>query len=414
MQAPPPVPHVAPAVPPTHMFAVEQQPPLHPVEPVPHTAEHTWLVVLHAWLAGQSVAALQPHDPLARHAVPAALPVQSRHTVPLPPHWVWIVPDWHVPVAALEQQPVGHGSLELHAKVQIPPEQPCAPGPQSLTEAQPHCPPRGIGSHACPCVLAAQVLHAPPLLPHWVPDVPATQVVPAQHPPLHGWVAALHVVVQRRVVVSHAIPSGQSASVSHPQNVEPPLVTHCPPLGLEAQLAHAGAALVVLHTAAVLPAAQTPALQQPPLHTRFPVHDVEHVWATGSHACPTRQSVGFVQPAPPSVAPLSPGAPESGGDASTASEPASSGGWYAPSAAASIVTSAPTEASRGAPIPLRSSPHAGATSAGTSAHARRATIRFIPPFTVPWSFEADERARDVLRRGDRRGRLPGATPLLIP
>jgi len=90
-------------------------------------------------------------------------------------------------------------------------------------------------------------------------------------------VAGLHVVVQRRVVASHAMPSGQSASVSQPQNVLPPLVTHCPPFGLEAQLAHAGAAVVTPHAAAVSPATQTPALQQPPLQTRFPVHDVEHV-----------------------------------------------------------------------------------------------------------------------------------------
>ena len=77
----------------------------------------------------------------------------------------------------------------LHAKVQIPPEQPCAPGPQSLTEAQPHCPPRVTGSHASPCVLDAHVLHAPPVLPHWVLDVPAAQVVPSQHPALQGCVA---------------------------------------------------------------------------------------------------------------------------------------------------------------------------------------------------------------------------------
>jgi hypothetical protein len=93
VQATPPAPHVAGAAPPTHMFPVEQQPPLHPVVPAPHAAEHTWLVVLHAWFAGQSVAALQPHEPFARHADPAALPVQPAHTVPLAPHWAWLVPD---------------------------------------------------------------------------------------------------------------------------------------------------------------------------------------------------------------------------------------------------------------------------------------------------------------------------------
>jgi hypothetical protein len=199
---------------------------LHPVVPGPHVVEQVWLVVLHDWPEGQSPVALQPHAPLARHACPALLPVQSAHTDPLPPHDVGPVPGWHVPEPPLEQHPVGHGSLELHVKVQIPPEHPWAPAPQSLTVVQPHWPPLGTGSHACPCVLDAHGLHAPPLLPHWPVAVPATQVFPAQHPPLHGCVAPLHCVVQRCVAVSHAVPSGQSATVWQPQNVEPPLVTH--------------------------------------------------------------------------------------------------------------------------------------------------------------------------------------------
>jgi hypothetical protein len=106
--------------------------------------------------------------------------------------------------------------------------------------------------------------------------VPATQVLPAQHPPLHGWVDGLHCVVQRWVAVSHAVPAEQSATESHPQNVDPPLVTHCAPFGLAAQVTHAGAALVAAQAVLVLADVHTPALQQPPLHTRLPVHEVEH------------------------------------------------------------------------------------------------------------------------------------------
>jgi hypothetical protein len=325
VHAPPPVPHALPATPVTHAFVDEQQPPLHAVVPVPHVAEQVWLVVLQACPVGQSPAALQPQAPLARQAFPALLPGQLAHTDPLPPHWTGMVPGWHVPVVAVEQHPVGHGWLELQTKVQIPPEQPWAPGPQSLTDPQPHCPPLATGSHTLPCVLDAQLLHVPPLLPHWGPAVPATHVVPEQHPPLHGCAAPLHCDVQRCVVVSQAVIGGQSATELHPQNVEPPLVSHCPPFGLAVQLTHAGAAAVVPQAGPVFPSAQRPALQHPPLQTRFPVHDVEHVCSPGSQASPVGQSVGFAHPPPAS--PASPGEPVSRGDASAPSSPASVGGW---------------------------------------------------------------------------------------
>jgi hypothetical protein len=326
VHAPPPVPHASPAIPVTHAFVDEQQPPLHAVVPVPHVAEHVWLVVLQACPVGQSVAALQPQAPLARQAFPALLPVQTAQTDPLPPHWPGMVPGWHVPEVALEQHPVGHAWLEPQTKVQIPPEQPWAPGPQSLTEPQPHCPPPGTGSHTVPCVLDAQLLHVPPLLPQRGAVVPATHVVPEQHPPLQGCDEPLHCDVQRCVAVSQAVIGGQSATELHPQNVEPPLVSHCPPFGLDVQLTHAGAAAVVPQAAPVSPGAQRPALQQPPLHTRFPVHDVEHVCSPGSQASPVGQSVGFVHP-PPASPPASPGEPVSRDDVSEASSPASVGGW---------------------------------------------------------------------------------------
>ncbi len=179
-------------------------------------------------------------------------------------------------------------------------------------------------------MLEAQPLHAPPLFPHALTPVPTTHTPPVQQPPLHGWVAALHCIVQRCVAVSHAVPSAQSAAELHPQNVEPPLVTHCPPFALDAQLVHAGAEPVTAHAALVLPGAQVPALQQPPLQARFPAHDVEQVCEAGSHAWPTRQSVALLQPPPLSPPPLSPPPPASpSGPASTgaASAPVSAGGW---------------------------------------------------------------------------------------
>ena len=262
--------------------------------------------------------------------------------------------------------------------MQIPPEHPCAPALQSLTEAQPHWPPPLTGSHACPCAFPPQPEQAPPLLPHWVTAVPATQIPPAQQPPLQAW-DALQAVVQRCVVVSHAVCAGQSATEVQPQNVRSPMVTHCAPLAFVVQLTQAGALLVAPHAVAVLPCVHTPPAQQPPLHPRPPAHDVEHVCEAGSHACPTRQSDDFVQ-LPPSVTTTSP--PESA-DASAPSGVEPSGPWNAPSAPASTVPSPP--ASSGASInPFRSSPHAGATSAAATAHAMRARGR-LTVVSVPRS-----------------------------
>jgi hypothetical protein len=146
----PDAPHASFAAPATHAPPDEQQPPLHPVVPAPHVAEHAWVVVLHACPEGQSAGALHPHTLLARHAWPAPLIVQSEHTVPLPPHCPGLVPDWHVPELAPEQHPVGQGCAAPQTKTQIPPEHPRAPGPQSLTVVQPHWPPWATGSHAWP------------------------------------------------------------------------------------------------------------------------------------------------------------------------------------------------------------------------------------------------------------------------
>jgi hypothetical protein len=253
---------------------------------------------------------------------------------------VGVVPGWQEPVGVPAQQPVGQVCDALHVKPQIPPVQPCAPAAQSAIVVHPHCPPPLTGSQTCPCVLPAQLPHAPPLFPHWPGAVPATHLPPAQHPPLQGC-AALHAVVHRCVVASHAVSAGQSATELQPQIVAPPLVVHCVPLALPAQLVHAGSPAATAQAAAVFPWTQMPALQQPPLQARPPAHDDEHAPDEGSHACPEGQSPAPVQPEEASPASAS-GAPVSAGPTSTtsASAPPVSGTWTTPSSRASTVPSA--------------------------------------------------------------------------
>jgi hypothetical protein len=81
------------------------------------------------------VPVVQPQTPLARQALPAALPVHVTHS-PLLPHAVSDVPSTHVPPL---QQPFAHGSDGEQAPTQTPVEvlqvPPCG---QSVEEAQPH------------------------------------------------------------------------------------------------------------------------------------------------------------------------------------------------------------------------------------------------------------------------------------
>jgi hypothetical protein len=275
-----------------------------------------------------------------------------------------------VPLGVPAQHPVGHGCDALHVKLQMPLLHPCAPGPQSPTALQPHWPPPVTASQTCPCVLPAQALQVPPLLPHCALVVPATHL-PAdeQQPPLQGC-APLHAVVHRCVVASHALPAGQSATELQPQNVAPPLVMHCAPAALDAQLVHAGSPAGTAHAAAVFPCTHVPALQQPPLHVKPPAHADEHACVDGLHACPTGQSPGFAQP--PEASPASRTGPVSPGPPSTtsASAPPVSGCWITPSAFASSVPS--PAASLTSCSPLTSRPHEVAAAIGAADHARSA------------------------------------------
>jgi hypothetical protein len=107
----------------------------------------------------------------------------------------------------------------------------------------------------------AQALQTP-AAPHAESDVPGRQVplvAAEQQPPLQAW-RDEHDVVHAPVVVSHACPVGQSLASPHP-HVR--LDRQTGPDVLVSQELHAP---LVPHAATVVPAAQMPALQQPPLH----------------------------------------------------------------------------------------------------------------------------------------------------
>jgi hypothetical protein len=205
----PEVPHALPAVPAAHvpLLAAVQHPPLHGCVDE-QEAVHWCVEVLQALLAGQSLGWLQPHTPVVRQALPVAWPVQSTHTVPVAPHWVWAVPGWQVPALFDEQHPLAHMVVDeqelMHRWVALLHE--LAPLAQSASTPQPHWPPPVTPSHLWPLLSLAQEEHRPPLLPHTPSAVPGWQVPPLaalQQPPLHGWVEP-HAVSHWRVVLLHA------------------------------------------------------------------------------------------------------------------------------------------------------------------------------------------------------------------
>jgi hypothetical protein len=159
-------------VPATQVLLLLQQPPLHGSFG-PHAELQTWL--LHASSVGQSLAALQPQTPLARHTWPRPLVVQLTHAVPPVPQVV-VLEVWQVPL--LSQQPLGQ-----------------------LVASQTHLPP----TQRWPL---GQVTHAPPLVPqNWL-DVPGWQIVPMQQP------LGQLVAVQTQVPFTHAWPAAQATQVA--------------------------------------------------------------------------------------------------------------------------------------------------------------------------------------------------------
>ena len=104
---------------------------------------------------------LHPQAPLARHAVPAVLLVQSAHTAwPVTAHWAAVLPGSQVPLLAAEQQPPlqGCAALQLAEQVWVVRLQ-AFPVGQSASDVQPQTP----LTHWSPEALPVQLVHRPPV-----------------------------------------------------------------------------------------------------------------------------------------------------------------------------------------------------------------------------------------------------------
>jgi hypothetical protein len=185
-----PVLQAAVVLPATQLLAGPQQPLPHGWLAL-HAPVHVPVAVLHAPPPGQSLDEEQPQVAPERHAVPAGLPVQSvRHALPDVPQCLPPI-AWHLSVWS-QQKPVPHGSLPPTLHVEV------------------HAPARHVG------VPPLHALQALPSAPHAPGFVPSTQVVPAQHPPLHAVCdASPHVNSQTWVVVLHDRPAAQSVTPLH-------------------------------------------------------------------------------------------------------------------------------------------------------------------------------------------------------
>ena len=111
--------------------------------------------------------------PLHAYEVHELLPGHAAQTPELP-QAALMVPVWHVPPDADEQQPPLHAWFELHAVVHLP----CAvsqawPAGQSLALVQPHEP---FARQALPLALPAQLWQTLPAAPHRACAVPGWQV----------------------------------------------------------------------------------------------------------------------------------------------------------------------------------------------------------------------------------------------
>ena len=109
------------------------------------------------------------------HKGPLGLPEQSTQAED-EPHAVGAPPSWHIPIEPPQQKPAPQ------------------PPPSQLAV---HDPPAHVG------VDPVHMPHAPPVDPHAVPDIPGTQLVPLQQPPLH-FRPPSQLVPQSPVVVLHA------------------------------------------------------------------------------------------------------------------------------------------------------------------------------------------------------------------
>jgi hypothetical protein len=131
-----------------------------------------------------------------------------------------------------------------------------------------------------------------PLEPQAMGAVPAAQVPPLQQPPLQGR-ATEQLVVQRCVLVSQAVPPGQSPVEPQPQA---PL-TQAWPEGLPLQSMHACPSNP--HAVGPVPAAQLPPLQQPPPQGCVAEQAVPQRCVVVLQAKPAWQSAAVLHPQAP-------------------------------------------------------------------------------------------------------------------
>ena len=131
-----------------------------------------------------------------------------------------------------------------------------------------------------------------PAAPQAAGALPATQVPPVaaeQQPPLQGSVDE-HEVVQTPPVPQASF-AAQSVATVQPQL---PLGKHAVPIEEPAHELHIPPEAP--HADCEVPTSHVPALQQPPLQSCVDEHALVHACVASSHALPTGQSAGDVQP----------------------------------------------------------------------------------------------------------------------
>lgn len=157
LHSPPLLPQTASRVPVWQVpfIAAEQQPPLHGVV-MSHAGPQVCVVMLHAWLAGQSVTLLQPQvllPPMLTQELPLDLPTQLPHSGCPSAQASEVSPVTQV--VPLQQPPL-HGWVALHVIVQVP----------------------AVVSHAWPFGQSAG-----PVQPTGPPPSPRSPPTPASSPP---------------------------------------------------------------------------------------------------------------------------------------------------------------------------------------------------------------------------------------
>jgi hypothetical protein len=251
VHAPPLTPQsVPPAAPVWQVPPVRSQ---HPVlhsrvtPPTTHVPLHECVVVLQAWLVGQSVTELQPQAP-AMHSL---APEQGPHAAPAVPHCVLDVFVTQLPVAS--QQPLGH-EVGVHVETHDPAEQiwlvphgvhDVPPVPHVAVDDVSHCP--VAEQHPAAQVVGVHGTLASPPASAVPPSSPPASLVPLSGAPLSVGAASATastvpsagascpvVASPAPSVVPSTPPSGApwppSAAASLPASTEPSLVAPPSPL----------------------------------------------------------------------------------------------------------------------------------------------------------------------------------------